>query len=167
MITYLVGSALILVLFAIGLRSIIKERRKKRKQLAIANTCNRFARESKLAIAYSELLNYRYIGLDKKNKKLLLIDHCNSEKQELCISLQEIEESKIIHVKDEEHGIKAILLELKNRRNDKPVQFCFFDKEHDPVIGLSILARKAMSWKTRVDIHKNPGSAGLQPEYVL
>lgn len=167
MITLIVGSALILILSALGIRSVIKERRHKKRQLAIANTYDRFVRESKLAIEHAEFLSYRYIGLDKRNRKLLLIDHCGREKQELCIPLLEIGESKIIHVKDTTHGIKTILLELRNRCSNKPVQFCFFDKEHDPIIELPTLARKAINWKTKVDIHKRPGSVSREAEYVL
>jgi hypothetical protein len=167
MITYLIGSAFILILSVLGIRSIIKERKHRKRQLAIANTYDRLVKESKLAIEHAEFLSYRYIGLDKRNRKLLLIDHCNREKQELCIPLVEIGESKIIHVKDATQGIKTILLELRNRRSNKPVQFCFFDKDHDPVIELPTLARKAINWKTKVDIHKRPGNVSREAEYVL
>jgi len=167
MLTYIVCSAFILMVSAIGMRSIIKERRHKKRQLAIASTYDRLVRESKLTIEHAEFLSYRFIGLDKRNRKLLLIDHCNREKQELCISLLEVGESKIIHVKDTAHGVKTILLELRNKRSNKPVQFCFFDKEYDSMIEFPTLARKAINWKTKVDIHKRPGNVSLEAEYVL
>lgn len=167
MITYIIGMLLFLTLCAIGARTFIKQRKHKKKQLAIASAYDRIIRESRLAIESSEFLCYRYIGLDKRNRKLLLIDHCNEERQEWCLPLSEIEESKIIYVKDELQGIKNILLELWNKRNNKPVQFCFFNKEYDSLIELPSLSRKAIHWKTRVDIHKNPRSRRLESEYVL
>jgi hypothetical protein len=124
-------------------------------------------RTSRLAIEDADFFNYRYIGLDRRNKKLLLIDHCNREKQELCVPLPEIGESKIIYVKEDDHGIDHILLELRNKRTGQRVQFCFFDKEKDPLIELSMLARKAVNWKTRIDIHKHPGNGCARSEYVL
>jgi hypothetical protein len=167
MIAYIVIPVFLLVICAMAGRSLVQNSRKKRKQMAVASTCDRFMRMSRLAIEDADFFNYRYIGLDRRNKKLLLIDHCNREKQELCIPLPEIGESKIIYVKEDEQGINHILLELRNKRTDQRVQFCFFNKEKDPLTELSMLARKAVNWKTRIDIHKHPGNGCAGSEYVL
>lgn len=52
-------------------------------------------------------------------------------------------------------------------RLDSKVIFCFYSKEHDPLVTLQSLSRKAIHWKTRVDIHKHRGNASLEAEYVL
>jgi hypothetical protein len=90
MIIYIVISIIISVFSAIGIKMLIKERRHKQKQLGIAEAYQCLMKQFKLAVDYSEFLCYRYIGLDRKNKKLILIDHCDGQKQEDCICLQEI-----------------------------------------------------------------------------
>jgi hypothetical protein len=167
MITYLIVSLLISVLSIIIIKAIVKERRHKNKQLSIAKAYDRLTREFKLAVEYSEFINYRYIGLDRKNKKLIIIDHGGDQKQELCVPLSEIGDSKIVQTTDDSRYIKTILLELRNKRNNKPVRFCFYNRKVDPAIELPSLSRKAIHWKTKVDIHKRPGSVSLEAEYVL
>jgi hypothetical protein len=167
MITYIISSFLIIGFSAIAVKSAMKNRRHKKKQLDIAQAYDKLVRECKLAIDYSEFLCYRYIGLDRRNKKLVLIDHCKNNKQEICISLAEIGESKILHIKDESQNVKTIFLELRSKRNNQPVRFCFYDKDHDADIELPSLSRKAIHWKTKVDIHKHPGNVSLEAEYVL
>jgi hypothetical protein len=167
MITYIVGFAVTLMFFSIGIKSIVKRGRNKKRQLAIATTYDRFVRDFNLAFEYSEFINDRFIGLDKRNGKLLLIDHYKTEKQELCIPLWEIGETKIIHGKDLTHGIKTVVLELASKCGHEPTQFCFFNKELDPVIELPALSRKAINWKTRLDIHKRPDRVNVEAEYVL
>ena len=76
-------------------------------------------------------------------------------------------ESKIIHVKDEAENTKNIWLELRNKRNNKFMRFCFYDRDFDPIIELPSLSRKAIHWKTRVDIYKRSGNFSLEAEYVL
>lgn len=167
MMTYIVISILIIGFSAIGIKAVIKEQKHKRKQLGIAEAYDGFVKQFKLAVDYSEFLCYRYIGLDRKNRKLILIDHSGDEKQEQCICLHEVGESKIIHAKDEDQNIKSVLLELRNKRNNKPVRFCFYSNEHDPLVELPSLSRKAVHWKTKVDIHKHRGSVSFEAEYVL
>ncbi len=167
MITYIICSAVIVLFSFVTIKAVVKERRYKKKQLTIAKAYDRIIRECKLAVEYSEFLCYRYIGLDRRNKKLVLIDHSGDEKQELCIPLPEIEDSRILHIKDETQKIKAVVLELRNKRNNKAIRFCFYDKEHDPEIEMLTLSRKAIHWKTKVDIYKHPGSVSLEAEYVL
>ena len=166
MIVYIICSATAAAFAAVVFKVVAQQRRHRKKQRAIAYAYDCLVRQYKLAIEYSEFLCYRYIGLDRRNKKLLLIDHCGGQKQEQCISLCEIRESRIIHTSDK-RGIQAILLELSHKWNNQPVQFCFYHKDHDPVMELPTLQRKAVHWKTKVDIHKHPGNMNLDVEYVL
>lgn len=167
MITNIIILILTLVFGGIGISAFIKEKRRKQKQLRIAEAYERMVHKCKLAIEYSEFLCNRYIGLDRKNKTLIIIDHCGTEKEEQCISLHEIGESRIVHSIDASQNIEFISLELINKRTNKPVRFCFFNKDHDSAIELPFLKRKAIHWKTRIDIHKHPGNVGLEAEYVL
>jgi hypothetical protein len=85
-------------------------------------------------------LCYRYIGLDRRNKKLIPIDHYGDEKQEQCICLRGVAEGKIIHVKDEDQNIKSVL---------------------------PALSRKTIHWKAKVDIHKRRRNITFEAEYIL
>ncbi|MFL5786749.1 MAG: hypothetical protein ACJ748_01740, partial [Flavisolibacter sp.] len=81
MIMNLIGYVLVMGISAIAVTSVVKKRKYDKKQLVIAKAYDQLVRKFKLAIDYSEFLCYRYIGLDRRNKKLVLIDHCGNEKQ--------------------------------------------------------------------------------------
>ena len=144
-----------------------KERRHKREHSDIVKAYDRLTKEFKLAVEYSESINGRYIALDRRNKKLLIIDHCGDQKEELCVPLSEIGDSKIIRETDGPQLIKKILFEFRNKRNNQPVRFCFYNGNVDLPGELPSLSRKAIYWKTKVDIHRRAGSVGLDAEYVL
>jgi hypothetical protein len=167
MITYLVISIIIIAFYAIGIKAVIKERRHKRRQLGIAEAYERFARQFKLAVDYCEFMSGRYIGLDRRNRKLVLLDHSRYDQLEQCICLYQVGECKIVHEKDESKNMKRVWLQLKNKRNNKLVRFCFYDQEFDPLVELASRVRKAIHWKTKVDIHKHPGNHRVEAEYVL
>lgn len=161
-------------LFLIGIpgyyiiRSLRKQKIKKKKQQELALAYDRFIKKTRFSIHHSELLNGKLIALDRRNKKLLVIDHNRIKKQEECISLLGIESCRIIEVKQNpELNIRKIILELKYRWNNKIIRFCFYDDSYDLITELSCLARRARSWKDRIDLHKYPGSVGLQLEYIL
>lgn len=138
-----------------------KNRRQKQKQLRMAQAYERLVKQWKLAVDYSEFLPMRYIGLDRKNRKLVLIDHTNKSVQEQCICLSTVLETRIIHTEDGSQGTGNIWLELYTRNNDKPLRFCFFVKEHDPIVEMPAISRKAHNWKTRLDMHSQRlGSTG-------
>jgi hypothetical protein len=167
MMTYLAISILIIAFSGIGIKGVIKDWKHKRRQLRIAKSYEGLVRQFKLAVDDSEFLSDKYIGLDRRNRKLILIDHSGYEKQEHCICLYKVGECKVIHEKDESENIKAVWLHLRNKRNNKLVRFCFYDKDSDAVVELPSRSRKAIDWKTKVDIHKHPGNVRVEAEYVL
>jgi len=150
------------------LRIIHKRHYQKKIQKALGITYDRLVRNAKLSIDHSEILHAKMIALDRRNKKLLVIDHNMKQKQEECIALLGIQSCRVIEIKSKanEH-IQKINLELKHKRADKITSFCFYDAACDPVNELPFLARRARSWKHRLDMHKYPGSVRLELEYVL
>jgi hypothetical protein len=167
MITYIIVSVVFIAISIIFFQIVLKDRRHKAKQLRMAKAYDRMVRQFKLAVEYSDFLCYRFIGLDRKNKKLLLIDYCRREKQELCIPLLEIGETRVIPAKDENQIIKAVLLELRNKRSHQVIRFSFYDREYDPVVELPSLQEKAIRWMTRIDIHKHAGPINFGAEFIL
>jgi len=69
------------------IRIFVKEKKQKKKQRQLGLAYDRLVKQVKFSVEHSELLNGKLIALDRKNKKLLLIDHNLIEKQEECLSL--------------------------------------------------------------------------------
>jgi hypothetical protein len=146
----------------------LRKTKREKKQLELGLVYDKLVKQGRLSVGHAELLNGKLIMLDRRNKQLLIIDHNQAERQEECIPLLGIETCRVVEVKQDADGhIKKIFLELKYKRNNKTVRFCFYDDSYDLITELPSLARKAKFWKHRVDLHKYPGSVGLQLEYVL
>ena len=149
-------------------RILRKKKLEEKKQLELGHAYHRLVKHERISVNHSELLNGKVIALDRKNKKLLFIDHNHADKQEECIPLLGIESSRIIEVKaGPDFYTRKIFLELKHRWNNKVSFFCFYDDAYDSITDLPTLARTAKFWKHRIDLHKYPGSVSLELEYVL
>ena len=167
MTAYLAGS-LIGISAYFGIRLMVKENQKRKKQLEFKRAYKRMVNDSKLLIEDSELRDKRVIALDAKNKNLLIIDHNKKNNQEQCISLLDIASCTIQEVRKEPaKNIKKINLELRHKKEPKVFKFCFYDDAHDPITELPSLARRAMYWKSRIDGYKHEGNVNTGLEYVL
>lgn len=162
MISYIAGGIIILLVCFTIVLPAIKRRRRKRKIENLTRACRRLVAESRLAIEYSEYIGYRFIGMDRRNRKLVLVDHSGEHKQELCIPLVQIGDSKVITETDDSSKLKAVFLELKNKWNNKILRFPFYDSAEDSEWLLPTLSKKAIYWKTTVDIHKRIGGVGVE-----
>lgn len=146
---------------------MIKEQKKKKTWLALAKAYERLLWDNKLTVEHSEILNEKVIALDRRNKKLILIDHNRLQPMELCISLGDVVATRIVETRDEmQECIKSINLELQSR-SGHAVQFCFYNVQQDDLFSLKPLKRKALQWKTRIDVHRNSGNVNMQMEYVV
>lgn len=157
--------AFILLVFT---RKVFQAGRRRKKQRELAMAYDRLVKEHKLFPEHRDVLESKIIGLDKRNKKLVLIDHRKKEKQELCISLSDLAAAGVIEVTDDEkNGIKKVFLELKHKKNNMRTRFCFYDNDQDELSELKSLMRRAQHWKSRIDFYKFPGSISTALEYVL
>jgi hypothetical protein len=151
-----------------GISEIITGKRKKRKQRSLAMAYDKLVFEHKLSIEYIDILNDKVIAIDRKNKKLVLINHTEDTRQELCISLSQVASSRIIEERDEQDQcIKKIYLELELKRDFIRHLFCFYKEGKDSITELPSLSRKALYWENRIKTHKYPGSVSIGQEYVL
>jgi hypothetical protein len=150
------------------IRILRQQKAKQKRQLELGIAYDNMTRRHKLAIEHSDLLKGKVIALDRKNKKLLLIDHNQTSRQEEVISLLGIEACRIKEEKDaKDQCTGKIFLEMKHKWNEKITRFCFYDDAYDPLTDLPSLARRARYWKNRIDLHKYPGHVCLELEYVL
>lgn len=164
----LIISVVLMLPIAYGAKELIRERRRRRSLRVLRNAYDRLVREHKLSVEQSELFNRKVIGLDRRNKKLLLVDHTNSGTQEVCIHLPEIAGCTIKQLRDDyAKAVKKIMLELHHKRSDKQLSLCFYDAAHDHITEMPFLLRKAKYWKHRIDLHKHSGNVHSEFEYVL
>lgn len=156
-----------LVPIFLGARQVLKERRQKRNRLNLAKTYDRLLLEHKLSIEYSEVMGDRILALDKRNKKLLFIDHSEDNVHEVCIDLQRIASSEIVEERGKDERIKKVYLILYNKTGNQFHRLCFFNEKSDLIIDLPAYAKRSMHWKNRIDVHKRLGSASLEQEFIL
>lgn len=165
---YILIAAAVSIPLYVLMRLLLRERQRKKQQRELATAYDRLVKKHKLFVEHTDLLSDKIIGIDKRKKMLLLIDHSAGTKQEFCIPLQDIAATKIVEKKGEQkEGIKAVLLELKHTRNNIRTRFCFFDEKQNDLSELKSLSRRAIHWKNRVDLHKHPGSVNHELEFVL
>lgn len=167
MVTYIIAAALLslgLLLFY----NRVQFRVRKRKE-DVLDAYDRLVREMKMSVEHHDTLNNRIIGLDRRNRRLLLIDHNGKEKQELSVALHQVRSCAILHQKDELNKfIISVILELRFKdENISAVRFYFYNDKHDPERDLLPLARKADKWKNLIDVHKYSGKVYMPSDYVL
>jgi hypothetical protein len=168
MITYIFGFIILTIPALYGFKIMIREKVKRKKKLLLKLEYDRLVRQEKLSIESMEQFNGKLVGLDRKNKKLLFIDHAGPNKHHQCIQLLEIASCRVLQVEDQfQKGISKIYLELKHKRNNGISRFCFYDDSRDLLTDLSTLAGKATFWKNKIDVHKYRGNASFELGYVL
>lgn len=143
------------------------ESREKKQKIDLANAYQQLLLRHQIAVYHYENLGNRVFALDRKNKKLVVVDHNGSAKQELCVSLLSVSETKVVEEKNKDGFVRRIFLQLRHKRSDACYNLCFFDQSVDGVVDLPFLARCAAMWKNRIDLHKYPGTVSWSHEYVL
>ena len=149
-----------------GIRLMRKEKHRKKKQLDLAMAYDRLVLRNKLSIEHSEVLGDSILALDRRNNKLLLVDHSETGKQEVCIPLTAIAAAKISKERNDKGHIKKIWLQVKNS-NGNIHRICFFDEATDPVFGLLRFSRRAVHWADRINPGKDQGKVALEQELVF
>ena len=135
--------------------------------MALANAYQGLLLQHRIIVDHYEIIGNRVFAFDRKNKKLIVVDHTGPAKQEGCLSLSLVAETQVLKEKNKSGHTEKIFLQIKVKRSGVGCRLCFFDQSHDDIIELSAAARRAMIWKNRIDLHKYPGSVSLGREYVL
>src|ERR1051325_7318792 len=107
--------ALALILFGLmayyGIRQVRHEKQKKKRRLALADAYYRLISQHRIVVDHYEIIGNRFVVLDRKNKKLIVIDHNETGKQEMCISLLAVSETRIIEEKNPNGHVGKIFLQ--------------------------------------------------------
>ncbi len=149
-----------------GIRLMRKEKHRKKKQLDLARAYDRLVLRNKLSIEHSDVLGDSILALDRRNNKLLLVDHSGPDKREVCIPLTAIAAAKIIKERNAKGHIRKIWLQLK-KSNGNIHRVCFFDETTDPVFGLLRFSRRALHWADRINLGKLQGKVVLGQEFAF
>ncbi len=163
----LILSLIVLLPVSLGVRHILKQKRKRRKGLNLASAYDRVVLQNKLSIEHSEVIGDRILALDKRHKKLAVVDHTGSEKGEACIDLVTVCRTELAEERQSDERIRKIHLELYGKKENLLYRICFFDIASDPIIDLPAHAKRAMHWKNRIDIHKRLGYVSLEQEFIV
>jgi hypothetical protein len=141
-----------------ALRNWFRQRRRKSTQKRLAARFNRLVLQNKLVIEYSEIISGLLIALDRKNKKLLVIERSKNNRQQHCVPLTAVSTVSVARETDQKGGIQKVFLVLKQKRSGKTVRICFFNNAFNNAAELLRLSRCALHWKSRVELYKSPGS---------
>jgi uncharacterized protein YpmB len=156
------------IVAAIIIRMLYKKSKENKKQKDLAKTYDRLVRENKLSIEETHVSNNRLIGLDRKNKKLLLIDHNTNIKQEQCVALDHLDSCEIIREKDEAKKCTIrFFLELKYKRSNGKLKFIFFDESEDKIVEKPSLTKRAEYWRRKINLYMKRDKINRTFEYVI
>lgn len=142
------------------------EIQKRKRHLALALAFERYLKTHKLSIEETDYFDNKAIGLDKKNKRLLLIDHSSRRKKAYCICLQKLHLCEVKKVKDPaSQSVSKIVMEFLDR-NNKTEAFTFYDKAYNKQHEKPLLIRRAEYWQERINRHKPDGDRFSNMEYI-
>lgn len=125
-------------------------------QKRFAALFNRLVLQNGLVIEYSEIIGGLLIALDRKNKKLLVIEQSKNNGQQHCVPLTRLSAALVVRETGKSGSIQKIFLVLKQKRSGKTIRICFFNEAYSNAAELLRLSRRALHWKSRVDLYKHP-----------
>lgn len=152
----------------IGFVYLYRAQKLKKEEQALGAALDRMMKKHKLSIELTESFNRRALGIDRKNRKLVWIDHSNDNKQEICFSLLGIMTCIIDNKNDDTNSkIEKVNMIIHHKRSTIPSVLSFFDGAHDRVQEFSNVLKKARQWKNKIDTYKYPGNIHIEQEFVL
>jgi hypothetical protein len=133
---------------------ITKNKQEKSRRRFLATAYEQLLREHRLNASAYEIITQGFIALDEHQKKLVVMAWHDGKIQQHCICLRNISESRVEEEKESNGNIKKITLQLHHCSGDIIYEAPFFDISHDRIVELPAMAKKAMRWKYRCDIHR-------------
>ena len=158
---------LLLFLLYLRFRLISKNKDERSTYFRIKAAVDRVVSRHKLSISEIDFFKNTVIGLDRRNKKLVLIIHKNNVVSENCLRLDEVSSCRVSKEANQLSGCtKNVTLQL-NLRDGEIVRFTFFDETRDKRHELHSRFKKAVYWQSNIQLHLNNIKAKYQFEYVV
>lgn len=158
-------SLLLFGLFGIG--QIIRDRKKRSSQLAMALAYEKAVKKNQLKIEHVEVFDNRIIALDRIHKIVLFFYQRAEGYEEVVVPLLELASCRMIETHNDSGYIKTVYLQLLTQANDSDYKLCFYDEQSDKPTSLLPAMRRARNWKQRIEVNRNPGTISLEAEYVF
>ena len=168
MYTFLIVLMLLLPIpLYLGFKALFASKHDRRNALALKVALDRVIRRNRLLISEIDTFKNKAIALDRRNNKLILVEHRNNVTWEKCLSLGELGSFTIIKEMDQLTGCtQKVVIELNFNSNEELVYFTFYDESNDNIHELPSLVRKATDWKDKIYQHLNSLTPGHRLEYV-
>ena len=136
--------------------------------MQLAKAYDRLIRTHKLSIEDIDIFDDKAIGLDRKNKKVLLVAIHPETKLERCIPLHEVIGCKVKQTKDKHtNRVTTVSLDIACKRSRKNVEFSFYQTGKNRSSQLPHLLNRADYLKRRIEHTQYRGSRNHELEYVL
>jgi len=169
MYTFLIVILILLsFLLYLGFRALFENKPDRSNAYAIKFALNRVIKRNRLSISEIDILGNNAIALDRRNNKIILVQHRNNVTWEKCLSLAKLESCKISHEMDPiTGGTQEVVMDLNLSGNGELVYFTFYDKSRDSLHELPRRIRKANYWKNKIQHHMSRVKSGHRLEYEL
>ena len=168
------NSVLTLVLAAaplpvlIAAHRLLRANRRRQTRLQLARAYDRNIRMHKLSIEAIDILEDKAIGLDRKNRKVLLVAIAPETKLERCIPLQEVTACNVKQTRNQNTSrVVAVTLDISCIGSNSSVQFNFYEAGKNRPAQLPHLLAKAEYWKRCLEPAQYRGRHNYELEYVL
>lgn len=159
---------LLLPTFIICFWAILEEKRKKQIKKDLKKTIRQSAKENKLQVVAVHFFHSKAIALDRKNKKLVFVNHHKEVVDQVCIDLETLVFCRIVRIEDESSKhVEKVFIEVKNKGLDEVSKLVFYDRFFDNIRAKATLIREAEYWRNKINLHKKSMNFNYAFEYVL
>lgn len=155
-------------LLYLGFKAMFENKHDRRNARELKVALNRVIRRNRLVISEIDAFTNKVIAIDRKNDKLVLVEHRNNVIWEKCFSLGELKSCNISKETDHLTGCtQKVVMEFNFINSRELAYFTFYDKSNASVHELPSRIRKANYWKNKIQHHLNSVRAGNRLEYTL
>jgi hypothetical protein len=151
----------------LGLKALFENKHDQKNALALKVALDRVIKRNRLLISEIDIFGNKVIALDRKNSKIILVEHRNNVTWEKCFSLRELESFNITKNTHPLTGcIQKVVVELNFSNNRDLVYFTFYDDSNDRIQELPSRIKKATYWKRKIQHHLKSLTSGQRLKYV-
>lgn len=148
--------------------AILEEKRKKQVKKGLKKTIDQLAKGNKLQVVEIHFFHRKAIAIDRKNKKLVFVNHHKGFVDQICIDLETLVFCRIVKIEDESSKrVEKVFIEVKNKGINEVSKLVFYDRSFDNIRAKETLIREAEYWRNKINLHRKSMNFNYAFEYVL
>lgn len=148
--------------------AVLEEKRKKQIKKGLKKTIDQLAEENKLQVVEIHFFHRKAIAMDRKNKKLIFVNHHKKSVDWIFIDLESLVFCRIVKIEDKSSkSVEKVFIEVKNKGVHEVSKLVFYDKSFDNVRAKATLIREAEYWRNKINLHRKSKNFNYAFEYVL